>query len=225
MARDTDLADVVASESPHDWVLRHEANGASSQETLAFFDSLPCVALGDMMGCWRGSALPTGHPMDGLLQVFGWWGKSFTDADNVDPLLFQSRSGQVHAVTSRFLPVGILASRRATSPIITVLRPFWPAVRALLRTSKPMARLRMIEHRGRVSATMCYDYLPIHDVFRRVDETTVLGLMDMRGMPKPFFFLLRRHKANADSCLGDTSAYALPHGSIAEAITHSNTIE
>ncbi len=50
----------------------------------------------------------------------------------------------------------------------------------------------MMEHRGRVTATMIYDARPIHDVFRRVDGDTALGLMDLRGVPRPFFFVLRR---------------------------------
>ena len=42
--------------------------------------------------------------------------------------------------------------------------------------------------------TMVYDNLPINDVFRKVDEDTVLGVMDLKGMKKPFFFVLRREK-------------------------------
>ena len=61
-----------------------------------------------------------------------------------------------------------------------------------LGTRAPKARLRRTEYRGVVSATMCYDALPIHDVFRRVDDDTVLGLMDMRGLERPFAFVLRR---------------------------------
>lgn len=39
---------------------------------------------------------------------------------------------------------------------------------------------------------MVYDDLPIIDMFRRVDARTVLGVMDMRAMPLPYFFVLRR---------------------------------
>ena len=53
----------------------------------------------------------------------------------------------------------------------------------------------MMEHRGVSTATMIYDALPIHDVFRKVDDDTVLGLMDLRGLPQPFFFVLRRERA------------------------------
>ncbi|RYY64192.1 MAG: DUF4334 domain-containing protein, partial [Comamonadaceae bacterium] len=62
----------------------------------------------------------------------------------------------------------------------------------LLRTSRSAARLRMLRHRGRVTAAMLYDRLPAHDVFRRVDADTVLGAMDWKGVEKPLFFLLRR---------------------------------
>lgn len=38
---------------------------------------------------------------------------------------------------------------------------------------------------------MVYDHLPIIDVFRRVDEHTLLGVMDQRDAPQPYFFTLR----------------------------------
>ncbi len=50
----------------------------------------------------------------------------------------------------------------------------------------------MTEFRGIVTATMIYDRLPINDVFRAADADTLLGLMDMRDMAQPFFFMLRR---------------------------------
>ena len=39
---------------------------------------------------------------------------------------------------------------------------------------------------------MIYDQLPIIDVFRRVDDDTLLGLMDFRAVPLPYFFVLAR---------------------------------
>lgn len=62
----------------------------------------------------------------------------------------------------------------------------------LLFTNKPRARLRMTEYRGKVSATMVYDQQPINDVFRKVDDNTVMGVMDTKGMSLPFFFMLER---------------------------------
>ena len=63
---------------------------------------------------------------------------------------------------------------------------------SLLKTKASQARLRMMEYRGKVSATMIYDYLPINDSFRKVDENMVLGIMDYKNSPQPFFFVLKR---------------------------------
>jgi hypothetical protein len=62
----------------------------------------------------------------------------------------------------------------------------------VIATTKPHARLRLTEYRGVVSATMCYDALPVNDVFRKVDDQTLLAVMDLRGMERPFLFVLRR---------------------------------
>jgi hypothetical protein len=43
-----------------------------------------------------------------------------------------------------------------------------------------------------VTAAMVYDALPVIDVFRRVSDDVRLGAMDMRGLPSPFLFVLRR---------------------------------
>jgi Domain of unknown function (DUF4334) len=66
------------------------------------------------------------------------------------------------------------------------------ALRPLLRTGRPAARLRLVEHRGVLTAALVYDRLPVVDVFRRLAEDRLIGLMDLRGMPRPFFFLLDR---------------------------------
>jgi len=39
---------------------------------------------------------------------------------------------------------------------------------------------------------MIYDQLPINDVFRRVSDDAVVGAMDLKGSPSPYFFVLRR---------------------------------
>ncbi|HNI70658.1 MAG TPA: DUF4334 domain-containing protein, partial [Marmoricola sp.] len=62
------------------------------------------------------------------------------------------------------------------------------------RASKPRARLREVAHRGVVSAAMIYDTQPIIDHFRRIDDHTILGLMDARGMAMPYFFILDREE-------------------------------
>jgi hypothetical protein len=63
---------------------------------------------------------------------------------------------------------------------------------SLLKTDKSQARLRSMEYRGVVTATMIYDYLPINDSFKKVDDNTVFGIMDFKNSPQPFFFTLKR---------------------------------
>jgi Domain of unknown function (DUF4334)/GXWXG protein len=170
--------------------LRALAAGSSVEEALAFYDSLPPVSLDAMRGAWRGWTLPTGHPFDGLLEALGWHGKTFRGPDDVDPLVFRTAGGLL-ALNPALVPTGAvlrlpgLLQRPAVASLARLVMP-------AARTSKPKARLRMVEYRGVVTATMCYDRQPIHDHFRLVDEDTVIGAMDLRGSPQPFLFVLRR---------------------------------
>ena len=171
------------------WVAEHRT-GAAPEEVLGFFDARPAVPVEGLLGRWRGSELPTGSPLDGLLAAYGWWGKEFLDAETVHPLLVRGRAAPF-PVNPALVPVSLLR----TSPRLahaTVLRHAAAAVRPLLRTRRPTARLRSVEHRGVVTAALVYDALPVIDVFRRVDDDLVLGVMDMRGLEHGLAFLLHR---------------------------------
>ena len=50
----------------------------------------------------------------------------------------------------------------------------------------------MTEYRGIVTATLLYDALPVCDAFRRIDDDTLVGAMDARGLELPFLFVLHR---------------------------------
>ena len=175
------------------WIADHR-NGAAPAEALDFFDSLPTVAVEEMLGRWRGSGLPTGSPLDGMLEGFGWYGKEFLDEENVHPLLFADRNGQPRPVDPGLLPVSVLRDYAGFLDVWPVRRAF-ATIRPALYTRRPKARLRSVEHRGAVTAAMVYDALPIIDVFRRVNDDVRLGAMDMRGLPSPFLFLLHRDTA------------------------------
>lgn len=177
-----------ASEHPADR-LAALPEPAAVEDVIALFDALPPLTIDALRGRWRGREIDTGHPLNGLLGSVGWYGKQFDDAETVHPLLFADGRGEIFVVDPRKVPMdlaphaprkGAAAARRALS-----------ALRAVMGTTKPKARLRMVEHRGVLSVAMIYDDLPIIDVFRRVDDETVLGLMDRRGT-EPFFFILRR---------------------------------
>jgi hypothetical protein len=158
-------------------------------EALALYDDLPAVASAEVLGSWKGRELKTGHPMDGLLEASGWWGKRFDSIDAVHPLLFSDGSGDIFPVDPRKVPLGL--ADRIPAAAVERGRRMMPVLRHVVGTSKPRARLRDVEHRGKVSAAMVYDHLPIIDHFRAVDDTTLLGVMDLRGAP-PYAFLLTR---------------------------------
>ncbi len=66
-----------------------------------------------------------------------------------------------------------------------VVRRLGRAVRPLLATSRPAARMRVVTPRGVATAAPLYDARPIVDVFRRVVDDVVLGLMDVLARERP----------------------------------------
>ncbi|MGD1804315.1 DUF4334 domain-containing protein [Dapis sp. BLCC M126] len=167
-----------------------ENGGATTQEALKFFDELESVNLDFMIGRWQGYEFPTNHPMDGLLEASGWYGKEFVDTEQVHPLLFLDGNNNIFKVypspsaMNLGLNLQILKSK--------AMKPIFRLMNLILKTEKSQARIRMMEYRQKVSATMIYDNLPINDIFRKIDDNTVLGLMDFKGVPQPFFFVLKR---------------------------------
>jgi len=176
-----------------DWLAKWRAGGIGSADALSRFDSLSGVEPSAMIGRWWGTGLPTGHPLDGLLEALGWYGKSFESPDRVHPLLFADRSGTAVPLDPAIMPVD-LALRWPGLARSRAVRLAFAAARALLRTDRPAARLRRLEFRGKPSAAMLYASQPIIDHFRRIDCRRVLGLMELRGMAQPFFFLLTREE-------------------------------
>ena len=177
------------------WLERNQG-GVDPDEALAYFDSLPVVTPAEMLGRWRGTGLVTGSPLDGLLEAYGWYGKEFLDDETVHPLLFTDRSGRPRPLDPTLLPVTVLrdyAGFLQLWPLRTVLS----GIRPLLYTDRPKARLREVTHRGVVTAAMVYDSVPIIDVFRRIGDDIRLGAMDMRGLPFPYLFVLRRDDATS----------------------------
>lgn len=167
-----------------------ESGKTTQQQALDLFDSLPVVDLEFMYGTWAGTGVHTGHAMDGLLENYRWYGKQFISPDKVHPLVFKKSNGKFFQINPALMPLGMALSQQWLKK--PFMRFFFNLGRPVLSTRKTTARLRMTELRGKVSATMCYDALPIHDVFRKVDENTVLGYMDYKRMDEPFFFTFSR---------------------------------
>lgn len=165
-------------------------------DPLERYDSLPAVRTTDLRGLWRGAGVPTGHPLDGVLERLGWFGKWFGDDERVHPLVFQTWRGLRPVDPARVPLRPVLRSGRllGTAPVARALQVVAP----LATTLQPRARLREVRYRGVVSAALVYDDLPVIDVFRALDDRTVLGAMDARGMDQPFLFsLARASTANA----------------------------
>ncbi len=181
----------AADQDRSDARLRVLQRGTTIEAALALYDSLEPVGVEEMMGSWRGEGLPTGHPFDGLLETLGWHGKRFDAPDDAHPLVFDAGAGRRVSVNPAFVPAAVAARypRLLHKPLAARL---FSLIRPLVATRKPKARLRLTQYRGVVTATMCYDALPINDAFRKVDDDTLVGAMDLRGLDTPLLFVLRR---------------------------------
>jgi len=179
-------------------------------KALAQFDGLPPVEIGELAGLWRGAGLHTGHPLDGLLERYGWYGKAFITSGDVYPLLFR-RGGELVAIEPAVLPVGVAMNFPQWVKSGIAHRAFSLAM-PLLGTDKSSGRLRLVTFRGTVSAAIIYDRQPIIDHLRRLDENRVMGLMEWRSRPEPFFFLLTRVGESLPVFAGRPPVFVRPGG-------------
>lgn len=129
----------------------------------------------DELGAWFASLAPV--PADFMLGA--WRGGVFNTGHAGEPLLGQLRwVGKQFDGTEDVAPIVCedAQGRRVVNPVMGA------------------ARLRMVAPPGEVVATasMVYDVHPIIDHFKRLDDATVLGVMDRRGDAFPLYFYLRR---------------------------------
>lgn len=171
------------------WLFDWRAGQLKRAEAVARFDALGSVRPESMIGRWQGLSLATNHPLDGLLERLGWYGKAFETLDRVHPLLFRTAPDRLSALDPGLMPMALAlrAPRLARSRLV---RLAFSAFLPLLGARGPAAVLRAVEFRGRVSAAMAYNRLPIVDHFRRIDDMRILGWMESQNWPHPFFFLL-----------------------------------
>jgi hypothetical protein len=174
-----------------DWLVAWRTAPVRAEAALARFDALPPVETTTLRGVWRGSGLPTGHPLDGLLEALGWYGKAFASDEEVHPLLFDAGPRGIVAVEPGRLPAS-LPLRLPRLARSTAARRAFRAALPLLAAHRPGARLAPLTFRGVESAAMIYRRQPITDHFRAVDPARVLGLMERAGTARPYLFLLER---------------------------------
>ena len=182
------------------WLSAWQVHTVSTPEALARFDALPSIRPEDLVGHWQGRSLPTGHPLDGLLESLGWYGKSIESPARVHPLIFRLPSGRVVPLEPALMPTGVALRWPALARSAPV-RAAFAALGPLLRSHGPAAHLAPRELRGRTSTALVYDRQRITDHLRRVDADHVIGLMERIGMAKPFFFLLSRERTELSSLL------------------------
>eukprot|EP00475_Leptophrys_vorax_P004744 TRINITY_DN12818_c0_g1_i1.p1 TRINITY_DN12818_c0_g1~~TRINITY_DN12818_c0_g1_i1.p1 ORF type:complete len:195 (-),score=41.19 TRINITY_DN12818_c0_g1_i1:46-630(-) len=170
-------------------------HGAALDEALHLFDSLPPISTSEMLGSWIGSEIQTGCLVDGLLVLFNWHGKVFESTEVVHPLVFKLHKNSSKLVYLNPIIISlqwIVVWFKRLFETSEVLRTVFSALLLLFVTTKPAARLRIVQYRGVTSAGMVYDTQPIIDSFRKVDENTVMGVMDSRALSAPYVFVLRR---------------------------------
>ncbi|GAA0448280.1 hypothetical protein Ade02nite_60960 [Paractinoplanes deccanensis] len=72
--------------------------------------------------------------------------------------------------------------------------------------AKGGASLWMVEFRGEATATMVYDGRPVLDHFKRVDDSTLLGVMNGKGVldnGRHYYFLLQREETAPRAAHGE----------------------
>lgn len=162
----------------------------TTENALYIYDALEPIPTDFLIGSrWKGSEFPTDHQMDGFLAISGWYGKWFIDPENAHPLLFYTANKkELYPVSPDHIPMAVASK----FPKFNGLRTIMLLCKPFLQTKKSKARLRMVESRGKSTATMIYDRQAINDSFRKIDENRVMGVMDLKGIPQPYFFLLTR---------------------------------
>lgn len=156
--------------------------GAVTQDDMALaFDTLGPVSIDMLRGSWKVDPSYAETPGGRMLIESGWWGARFTDTETVDPLLFPGRDGLFAADLLSVLTLMSTGARDVA------------ARRSEVETATPIGRVRMVEYRGVLTATLIYDQAPVLDYFRAVDGDTVIAAVEGRGMVcRPAYALLRR---------------------------------
>jgi hypothetical protein len=162
----------------------------TQQQACELFDSLGPVKPDELRGLWRGRELFTGHPLEGLLSTCGWYGKRFDDSEHVFPMVFARPNGSTFCANPARMPLSVRLNSLPKPLVRLLFRCAYPYV----VTHASGARLRTIEFRGTIGAGMIYDRLAVIDAFRRIDDDTLLCIMDLKGdtSGKTFFFQLYR---------------------------------
>jgi NADH:ubiquinone oxidoreductase subunit len=156
-----------------------------------WFRSLPPALPTEMIGVWRGEEIPSGHPLDGVLENLNWFGKRFHPDMRADALLFQWQAGRLAAIDPTSVPIRLVFRLASVGRTRTARNWFSYLHRLLLaRSTTASLKLRVVDFEE--TAAMTYDKQPIVDYFKRIGEDELAGMMVVRGDDRRYFFRLRR---------------------------------
>lgn len=146
--------------------LRMKDGPVAAVELDAIWAALAPIRPEEILGEWKGGEFRTGHPLDGMLDEAGWYGKTFSSVHDAKPLMCRNEAGELYS--NRELGQG-------------------------------EASLWTVEFRGEPTATMVYDGRPVFDHFKQVDASTLMGIMNAKGVPAegPFYYFFLERDAEA----------------------------
>ena len=159
-------------------------DGSVTQADLAVaFDTLSPASIDMLIGTWKVDPSYAESPGGKMLIESGWWGARFVDAETVQPLLYPRPDGNgVFAADLQSVLAVLSTGERDIS-----------ARRNEIETSTPIGRLRMVEYRDVLTATLVYDQVPVLDYLRAIDSDTIVAAVEHRGrVTQPDYALLRR---------------------------------
>ncbi|MAU84161.1 DUF4334 domain-containing protein [Gordonia sp. Z-3] len=64
-------------------------------ELDAVWAALETMRPEEMFGAWKGGEFTTGHPVNGMLEKAGWYGKTFVSRSDVQPLVCRGEDGKL----------------------------------------------------------------------------------------------------------------------------------
>jgi hypothetical protein len=158
---------------------------------IAWFASLPPVLPAELTGVWRGEGIPSGHPLDGVLENLQWFGKRFHPDFRADALLFQWQPGRLIPIEPSFFPIRTVI-RFAAFGKTSVARNWFSHLNKLVRARDTTASVKLRTVDGEETGAMVYDRQPIVDFFRRIGEDEIAGMMVVEGGKQRYFFRLKR---------------------------------
>lgn len=72
---------------------KERSDAIADAELDGFWATLQPATIDEMLGEWKGGEFVTGHMLNGQLEKAGWFGKTFTSARDVQPLVCLDADG------------------------------------------------------------------------------------------------------------------------------------